>query len=253
MNNKRLLIIILSLTWITREVHLKRIRSLSDAKRNGFDCFTRGGREMFLKASNKGGSYLQSIEQSTGKITNHKNCLTTDNGDVYCETWNVRDLAKTMKTYKFKGIDHEGNVIWEGNRDIVPQEALFYCYHTHNIKNLKVSNDLGSRNGGIIINWQIQFWDQMFSPKHDVIINGKRYTNNKDDSQLNQIKCNRWKCSLTLSTWKDGCSTGTNSSISNICIKTKFDLKAGDVNKYKRRHMTTTCTVFKKACPGVPS
>ena len=129
MNIKRLLIIIL-LKWITREVHLKRIRSLSEAKRNGFDCFTRGGREMLLKASNKGGSYLQSIEQSTGKITNHKNCLTTDNGDVYCETWNVRDLAKTMKTYKFKGIDHEGNVIWEGNRDIVPQEALFYCMVT---------------------------------------------------------------------------------------------------------------------------
>lgn len=248
--NKRLLIIILSLTWVFRRAELKRLRSLSDAKQNGFDCFLRGGRDMFLKVY-KQGSYLQSIEQSTGKTTNHKSCLTTDGGEVYCETWNVRDLSSTKKAYKFKALDREGNVIWEGNRYIVPHEALFYCYRTHGIKNLKASDDVAS-SGGIIIKWRIQFWDQKFSPKHNVFINGKSYTHSKDNNDLNQIKCHKWKCSLTVSTWNDGCSTETNSSISDICVKTKFDLNAGDVNRYKKRHMTTTCTVFKKACPSVP-
>lgn len=252
--NKRLLIIILTLTCVTRRVDMKNIKDLKDAKENGFDCFARGGREIFLKVSKQEGSYLQSIEQSTGKTVNHKSCITFDDGDVYCQTWHIRDIPNTKKAYKFKALDHKGNVLWEGEKEVVPREALFYCYHTHDIKNLKVSHDIGSSTGsGIIIKWDIQFWDQKFSPRHNVTINGKSYTNNGDNKLLNPINCRRWKCSLIIPTWSDGCSTGMNSSISNICVKTEFDLNAGEINRYKKRHMTTTCTVFKKTCPGVPS
>ena len=228
------ILIMFSFACFMQRTFSKPVKSIEDAKLYGFDCRLRGGREMLLKVSKEKGSYLQSVEQGTGKTVDHKDCLTLGD-DIYCETWHIRD-SKTKNTYKFKGVDQNGNTLWEGKQYIVPHHALFYCYQNHHIKNVKVAN----AEGGIGVRWDINYWDNLFSPRHIVTVNGVR-----NGQELHQSDCHRSSCQIIVPKGSKDCN------IKNICIKTKFDLKDG-VSLYKRRHMTRTCTTFKPTCAGVP-
>ena len=214
----------------------KSIRSKKEASDSGFDCVLRAGREIFIKIpiEHTRDAYLQSIEKSSGEVTDHKYCRILDNNH-YCKTLNIYgSKQKMLKAYKYRAIDAKtGEPIWEGRDYVVPQHLLFYCYKSHSIEKIHVNQG----DKGVTLSWKKNYWDSRFSPKHTVTIDGVR-----NGQELEQKDCGRDTCKILIQNTGE-CVVG----IKKVCVKTKFDLKDGK-NKYKKRHMVETCTVYDELC-----
>ena len=171
---------------------------------------------------------LQSEEIETGKLTNHQRCFQIKGNDfIWCSTWNIYDNQKINKIYRFSAINTKTmKTVWKDSKLYIPRHHLFSCYKDHNIDNLKaVSTGEHSLN----LKWTVNFYDDQFSPKHIITVDGK-----KNGKKILQKNCIDGQCVIELNNL-NRCYTH------EICVKTKFNLNDGK-NIYKKRNMVKTCT-----------
>jgi len=231
------LILLLCLVCCLQTTLSKSIRSKQDALKSGFDCVLRAGREMFIntRIGYTRDAYVQSVEKSTGDVTNHKYCTILDNKH-YCKTWNIYGpKQKLLSAYKYRVRDAKSDeIIWEGSDYVIPQHLLFYCYKSHSIEKIHVDHT----DNIVTLSWKKNYWDSKFSPKHTLTIDGVR-----NGQELDQKDCGRELCRILIVQNNGECVHG----LKKVCVKTKFDLKDGK-NKYKKRHMVETCTTYNELC-----